>query len=374
MADKYVPQDRVPLPPKGAKTYTTACDYCIVGCGYRVFTWPVGEEGGYAAGENALSVDLPTRPFEGWVSPNQHNVALIGGRPHHVVVQPDPDAEVVNRGGNHSIRGGTLALKVYNPNGPTSDRLKTPLLRVNGEQTPIPWDDAFDIMARMSRHVLDTHGEAAWGMKTYSYEYFENTYAMSKMAFRSIGTPAYSPHDKPGPGNDTAGLDDSGIIPFSASFEDWSIADTILISGTDPFETKSIVFTEWMMSGNRDKRLIMALPRKTAGVARRTAASSFKLSPTPTLCSIWRSRGSSWRTGGRTRSLLTGGSRTTGRSTPAWDAAPATRPGSGGQPGAGSEPTSKATASGCSSSHMPSLPEPRRSRECRPTRYGWPRR
>ena len=129
------------------------------------------------------------------------------------------------------------------------------------------WDVAYDIMARVSEYVLANHGESAWGMKTYSYEYFENTYAISKLAFRSIGTPAYSPHDKPGPGNDTAGLDDSGIIPFSASFEDWSEADVIFISGTDPFETKTVLFTEWMMTGNLDKKLIFALPRKTAGVA-----------------------------------------------------------------------------------------------------------
>ena len=265
--DEYVPKDSVPLPPPDAKVVTTACDYCIVGCGYRVLSWPVGAEGGHAASQNAFGLDMPSGALRGWVSPNQHNIASIDGRPHHVVVQPDPETEVVNRKGNHSIRGGTLALKLYNPDTPTRDRLKTPLLRVNGELTPVSWNDTFEIMARVSKHILDTHGQSAWGMKTYSYEYFENTYAISKLAFRSIVTPAYSPHDKPGPGNDTAGLDDSGIIPFSASFEDWSIADVIFISGTDPFETKTVLFTEWMMSGNTDKKLIFTLPRKTAGVA-----------------------------------------------------------------------------------------------------------
>ena len=147
-------------------------------------------------------MDMPTLALQGWVSPNQHNMTVIDGQPHHVVVQPDPSASVVNRLGNHSIRGGTLALKVHNPDGPTADRLKTPLLRVNGQLTPVSWDDAFEIMARVSRHVLDNYGEAAWAMKTFSYQYFENTYAISKLAFRSIGTPAYSPHDKPGPGAD----------------------------------------------------------------------------------------------------------------------------------------------------------------------------
>ena len=60
MADEYTPQDSVPLPPANAKIVTTACDYCIVACGYKVYTWPDGEEGGSAASENALGVDYPT--------------------------------------------------------------------------------------------------------------------------------------------------------------------------------------------------------------------------------------------------------------------------------------------------------------------------
>jgi hypothetical protein len=42
----YIPEDRIPLPPKDADVLTTACDYCVVGCGYKVYRWPVGKEGG----------------------------------------------------------------------------------------------------------------------------------------------------------------------------------------------------------------------------------------------------------------------------------------------------------------------------------------
>ncbi len=37
---KSEPIDKVPLPPKDAKVYPTACDYCIVGCAYKAFVWP----------------------------------------------------------------------------------------------------------------------------------------------------------------------------------------------------------------------------------------------------------------------------------------------------------------------------------------------
>ena len=267
MAIEYEPQDHAPIPPRDAKVFTTGCDYCIVGCGYKAYVWPDGEQGGPKADQNAFGIDYPAPPLSGrWVSQNQHNYCLVNGKKHHLVVVPDGDATVVNRGGNHSIRGGCLALKAYNPEGPTKDRLKQPLLRVGGELTPVSWDLALEIMAEVSRHVINKFGEAAWGMKTFSYQYFENTYAISKLAFDAISTPAYAPHDKPGPGNDTAGVDDAGIVTFSASNEDWSLADVIFISGTDPFETKTVLFTEWMMKGHPNK-IIMVLPRKTTGAA-----------------------------------------------------------------------------------------------------------
>ena len=44
----YVPEETVPLPPPDADVITTACDYCIVACGYKVYRWPVrgGKVGG----------------------------------------------------------------------------------------------------------------------------------------------------------------------------------------------------------------------------------------------------------------------------------------------------------------------------------------
>ena len=267
----YRRQDQVPLPPADAEVLTTACDYCIVGCGYKVYRWPVGAKpGGPAPGENALGVAFPRDAMSGsWISPNQHNVVTADGRSQHVVVIPDADMKVVNRGGSHSIRGGCLAQKCYNPDTPTGDRLQYPLLRVNGELVRVSWDDAIEVMARVSEHVIEKHGPAAWAMKMYSYQYYENTYALTKLAFRSIKTPAWSPHDQPGPGGDAVGLRDSGIDKFSASYQDWYLADVVFISGTDPFETKTVLYNEWLLRAVNEHRQkhIYVLPRSTAGVA-----------------------------------------------------------------------------------------------------------
>lgn len=266
MTIKYEPKDRVPLPPPDAQVATTVCDYCIVGCGYKVYTWPEGRDGGPTADENALGVTFPLPMLTGaWASPNQHGYCVKDGKKHNVLVISDPDATVVNRKGNHSIRGGMLAKKCYDPEGHTRDRLKHPMIRVNGALAPVSWELAIEVMAKVSRHIIDTHGVSSWGMKTFSYQYFENTYAISKLAFEAIQTPAYAPHDKPGPGNDTAGIDDAGINTFSACNEDWSLADVIFISGTDPWETKTVLFTEWMMTGGA--KMIFVLPRKSGGAA-----------------------------------------------------------------------------------------------------------
>jgi len=201
---------RVPLPPPDAKVVTTACEYCPVACGYKAFTWPVGTEGGPAAEANALGTDFPTAPLSGrWPSPNMHTVVTIDGRLHHVLVLPDPDATVVNVGGNHSVRGGTLALTLYRPDGPTHDRLQRLLLRVNGTLQPIPWDAAIEIVASMIRHVIDDHGELGMGFKHFSYEFFENTYAITKFAYGALGTANVAPHHNTAHGTDTPGLDDT---------------------------------------------------------------------------------------------------------------------------------------------------------------------
>jgi arsenite oxidase large subunit len=261
-----VAPDQVPLPPKNAEQFTTACDYCTVACGYKVYRWPVGRTGGAKASENAFKVDFPHQMmFGSWVSQSQHNVVSHKGKPHHVVIIPDREATVVNPTGNHSIRGGTLAQKCFNPDKKTRDRLQHPMIRVNGTLTPVSWDLATDVMADISKYILSKYGEHSWAIKMYSYQYFENTYAITKLGMTSIGTPSIAPHDKCANTNDATGLDDAGIDSFAASYQDWADCEVAFLSGVDPYETKTTLFTQWMMPG--DKKFIFVTPHKTMGVA-----------------------------------------------------------------------------------------------------------
>ncbi|MCB2010679.1 MAG: hypothetical protein KDF64_08785, partial [Geminicoccaceae bacterium] len=50
--------DRLPIIPVDAKVHNVTCHYCIVGCGYKAYTWPVNRQGGTAPEENVFGVDL----------------------------------------------------------------------------------------------------------------------------------------------------------------------------------------------------------------------------------------------------------------------------------------------------------------------------
>lgn len=64
MSSIYHGEDRVPVPPADAERFTTVCSYCIVGCGYKVYKWPLGKEGG------ALPIRMPCEQTTG---PNSRN-------------------------------------------------------------------------------------------------------------------------------------------------------------------------------------------------------------------------------------------------------------------------------------------------------------
>jgi arsenite oxidase large subunit len=266
----YIPETEVPLPPTDADVLSTACDYCIVACGYKIYRWPVkgGKVGGPKAEQNAFGADFPVAPLGPWVAPNQHNIVLHKGEPHHVIIIPDKETEFVNTEGDSSIRGGAIAKKCYNPQTPTRDRLKTPMVRMFGTLMPIPWDMALDIVAEVNQYVIEKHGHNAYGMKTYSYQYMENTYAITKYALKYINTANFTFHDTPSDVTSTPGFRDAGFDNFGPSYEDWKNAETLLICGTDPYETKTILFTQWIMKGIQNgQKAIFMVPRRTAGVA-----------------------------------------------------------------------------------------------------------
>ena len=50
--------DRLPIIPADAKEHNVTCQFCIVGCGYKAYTWDINEQGGTSPSENKFGVDL----------------------------------------------------------------------------------------------------------------------------------------------------------------------------------------------------------------------------------------------------------------------------------------------------------------------------
>ncbi len=275
----------VPLPPPDSTVRVTCCEYCPVACGYKTYTWPVGIQGGPAADQNAFGIDFPAAALSGkWPTENMHSVVRVNGELQNCIVIPDGDSEVVNVGGTHSVRGGALAKKLYTEDGPTADRYTRPLLKVDGQHVPISWEAATDLVAELSRYTIDEFGPLAWGMKIYSYQYYENVFVGSKLALGAIGSPNYSPHHAPADGDDVPGLSDCGIDAFSAAFADDKAADVLFIAGSDPYETKTVRFTTWQAPAGVP--IIYVDPRKTftADYAEKNGGLHLQLNPGTDTC------------------------------------------------------------------------------------------
>ena len=69
--------DRLPIVPKDAKEFNVTCHYCIVGCGYKAYTWPTNKQGGTAADQNKFGVDLGKQQAAetaAWYAPSMYNI------------------------------------------------------------------------------------------------------------------------------------------------------------------------------------------------------------------------------------------------------------------------------------------------------------
>ena len=104
----------VPLPPLAAERLDTVCQFCIVGCGYHVFRWPVGNDGDVSPSGNALGTDfrgqLPS--FSTWLSSSMHTVvADHDGQRFNILIVPDESCSVNQ--GLSSVRGGGLAKTLF---------------------------------------------------------------------------------------------------------------------------------------------------------------------------------------------------------------------------------------------------------------------
>ncbi len=262
--------DRLPIPPKNAKVHNVTCHYCIVGCGYKAYTWPRGQQG--TTTDNAFGIDLGQQQgADGtWVAPSMHNIVRQDGKDVHLALIPD--TECVVNSGLVSIRGGRMAEnRPSKVTGTQLQRISDPLVWRNGTLQPTSWDDALDLVARVTARVVTQgseddlvvsmfdHGGSAGG--------YENTWATGKLYFQSMKVKNARIHNRPAYNSEVHSTRDMGVGELNYSYSDYEVTDTIFMVGANSLETQTNLFMNHMRKGlENGARFVSVDPRRTVTI------------------------------------------------------------------------------------------------------------
>jgi len=240
--------DRLPIIPADARKQTAVCHFCIVGCGYHAYSWDINKQGGTAPDQNVFGVDLAEQQgaeTEAWYSPSMYNIVKQDGRDVHLVIKPDPGC-VVNSGLG-SVRGARMAELSYSEARSTQQqRLTAPLVWRYGSMMPTSWDDALDLVARVTAAVVEEQGED--GVIVSAFDHggagggYENTWGTGKLYFGAMKVENIRIHNRPAYNSEVHGTRDMGVGELNNCYEDAELADTIMAVGTNALETQTNYF------------------------------------------------------------------------------------------------------------------------------------
>ena len=239
---------QLPIIPANAKEHNVVCHYCIVGCGYKAYTWDARYEGGTAPADNKFGVDLSKQQAPetaAWYSPSMYNIVKQDGKDVHVVIKPDKNC-VVNSGLG-SVRGARMAEMSYSQTRNTQlQRLTDPLVWRYGQLQPTSWDDALDLVARVTAAVINEQGEDGLFVSAFDHGGagggYENTWGTGKLYFGAMKIKNIRIHNRPAYNSEVHGSRDMGVGELNNAYEDAELADTIVAVGTNALETQTNYF------------------------------------------------------------------------------------------------------------------------------------
>ena len=240
--------DRLPIIPKDAKEFNVTCHYCIVGCGYKAYTWSVNKQGGTAPDQNKFGIDLDKQQgaeADAWYSPSMYNIVRQNGEDVQVVIKPDKNC-VVNSGLG-SVRGARIAEMSYSPaRNMQLQRLTDPMVWRYGQMQPTSWDDALDLVARVTVGVINDIGEDGLFVSAFDHGGagggYENTWGTGKLYFGAMKVKNIRIHNRPAYNSEVHATRDMGVGELNNCYEDAELADTIVAVGTNALETQTNYF------------------------------------------------------------------------------------------------------------------------------------
>ncbi len=240
--------DRLPIVPANARKQNVVCHYCIVGCGYHAYSWPVNQQGGTAPSANAFGVDLSKQQgaeTAAWYAPSMYNIVKQDGQDVHMVIKPDKDCEV--NSGLGSIRGARIAEMSHSAARQTQlQRLTTPMVWRYGQMQPTSWDDALDLVARVTTAVIKDQGEDGLFVSAFDHGGagggYENTWGTGKLYFGAMKIKNIRIHNRPAYNSEVHSTRDMGVGELNNCYEDAELADTIIAIGCNSLETQTNYF------------------------------------------------------------------------------------------------------------------------------------
>ena len=133
--------DRLPIVPADAKEHNVVCHYCIVGCGYKAYSWDVNRQGGTAPDQNKFGVDLarqqePETPA--WYSPSMYNI-VRQGRARRAPRRQARQGMRRQRRPGLDPRGADRRDVLLGRPGTQQQRLTTPVVWRYGQMQPTSW-------------------------------------------------------------------------------------------------------------------------------------------------------------------------------------------------------------------------------------------
>ena len=240
--------DRLPIIPKDATVHNVVCNFCIVGCGYKAYSWDVSRQGGSAAGENWAGTDLGQQQAaatDAWYPPSMYNIVRQNGRPVHIVIKPDKDC-VVNSGLG-SVRGARMGELNYSKiTSSQLQRLTDPMVWRYGQMQPTSWDDALSLVAEITTRVIKEQGEDGLFVSAFDHGGagggYENTWGTGKLYFGAMKIKNIRIHNRPAYNSEVHATRDMGVGELNNCYEDAELADTIVAVGTNALETQTNYF------------------------------------------------------------------------------------------------------------------------------------
>jgi arsenite oxidase large subunit len=272
---RFFGREELPVPPKSAKVHTSACQYCNVGCGYKIYTWPVED--------TPRSLPKPESALGDWIAPTFVTRARVDGKDSFIAVVPDRDC-IVNKG-DHSPRGGTNALTIYtkrkHPLTDPTERNLYPQVRDarNRKLHRVSWDEALDRIADAIKGALDNRGPSSIGLWGADHLSPEMNFATTKLFFAPRPKGLYNPdlgpdagvavraiHNRPKWNSEHPSIEDNfgSNNTLLYSYRDFETADTVVLSGANSYVTGTVLYDRMFAQPNKK---VVIDPRRTVPAA-----------------------------------------------------------------------------------------------------------